>query len=296
MYTLFLTPHGKVFSDVTIARLETDRYLIGCNSIRDYYWIQEHAADYQVEVRNLSGQLCSIGLWGPRVRDLLSFLEAEVPEIPYFGVGNGYIAEVPVVLMRLSYIGEFGYELLTTPDYGLRLWDLVLAAGHEYGIVPIGRGAFEGLRLEKGFRLYGKDVWAEHDPFDAGLGAFVDLKKTTFFGREELLRHRATASRVKLVCLEILDPEIVLLGGEPVISEEGQTIGFVTSGAFGYSIGRSLAFAWVDSQYANPETIVVVRQFRFKTKARTIEEPAFDPGHTRMRISRISSKECAQGE
>jgi glycine cleavage system aminomethyltransferase T/glycine/D-amino acid oxidase-like deaminating enzyme len=296
MYTLFLTPHGKVFSDVTIARLETNRYLIGCNSIRDYYWIQEHAADYQVEVRNLSGQLCSIGLWGPRVRDLLSFLEAEVPEIPYFGVGNGYIAEVPVVLMRLSYIGEFGYELLTTPDYGLRLWDLVLAAGHEYGIVPIGRGAFEGLRLEKGFRLYGKDVWAEHDPFDAGLGAFVDLKKTTFLGREELLRHRATASRVKLVCLEILDPEIVLLGGEPVISEEGQTIGFVTSGAFGYSIGRSLAFAWVDSQYANPETIVVVRQFRFKTKARTIEEPAFDPGHTRMRISRISSKECAQGE
>ncbi|MDW7982946.1 MAG: FAD-dependent oxidoreductase [Thermomicrobium sp.] len=286
IYALFLTPRGTVLSDVTIARVSADRYLIGGNAVRDVQWIRDHGRDMQVLVHDMSGQFCCLGLWGPRISELLHGIGAEIPPLPYFGVGSGFIADVPVLLLRLSFIGEYGYEVLTTPDYGLRLWDLLSSAGRALGIVPIGRGAFEGLRLEKGFRLYGRDVWAEHDPFSAGLEHGVELDKPDFVGRDAVCRIRESPPTRRLVCLEIEDPETVLIGGEPVFSESGTRVGFSTSGAFGNSVGKSLAFAWLAASEADPGTRVRVRQFRHEVSARVLGEPAFDPTHDRMRAPR----------
>lgn len=258
-YALMLDARGGIRSDVTIARLSATRFQVGCNGARDVAWIADHAEGH-VTVRDVTGGTCCLGLWGPRARDVLAPLaDADVSHAAFrpFRARELHVGEVPVLAMRLSYAGELGWELSTSADYGLRLWDLLVHAGARHGVRPAGRGALAGLRIEKGYRAWGTDMWSEHDPDEAGLGFAVATGAGDHLGRTALERRREQAPRRRLVGLRIEDGTVVL-GSEPVGPPGGRAAGFVTSAAYGYTVGASLAYAWVPAALAAEGTPVEV--------------------------------------
>jgi dimethylglycine oxidase len=286
VYTLMLGEDGGIRSDLTIARLAEDRFQVGANGNLDLDWLERHAPDDgSVAVRDITAGTCCIGLWGPRARDLLAPLttsDVSNEAFRYFRAAELLVGNVPVTALRLSYVGELGWELYTTADMGLKLWDTLWEAGQRHGVVAGGRSAFGSLRLEKGYRSWGTDMTTEHDPFEAGLGFAVRMGKGDFVGRAALEgRGEATATR-RLACLVLDDSTAVVMGKEPVF-DEGRSIGYVTSAAFGYSVGRSIAYAWLPSPAAAVGTRLAISYFGEKLPATVTAEPLFDPGMERLR-------------
>ncbi len=284
-YTLMLDATGRIRSDITVARLADDRFQVGLNGPRDLAWLREHADD-RVVVRDATGGSCCVGLWGPRARDVLAPLaSADVSHeaLRPFRAAEFMVAEVPVTALRLSYVGELGWELYTSAEFGLRLWDLLLRAGAEHGVIAAGRGAFSGLRIEKGYRAWGTDMWSDHDPDEAGLGFAVRPCKGDFVGRDALLRRRERPPARRLRCLTV-DDGTVVLGSEPVFEPgDRAAIGFVTSAGYGYSVGRSLAYAWLPAELADEGTGVEIGYFGRRHRATVTSDPMFDPSMQRMR-------------
>ena len=199
VYSLLLDERGGIRSDVTIARLGSERFLIGANGNLDVEHLTRRSEDDRgVAVRDVTSGTCGVGLWGPRARDVLaSVVDADVSNeaFGYFRARELWIGNVPVTALRVSYVGELGWELYTTADMGLKLWDTLWAAGREHGLIAAGRSAFGSLRLEKGYRSWGVDMTTEHDPYEAGLGFAVRMDKGDFVGREALVGKRSETAR-----------------------------------------------------------------------------------------------------
>jgi glycine cleavage system aminomethyltransferase T/glycine/D-amino acid oxidase-like deaminating enzyme len=285
-YTLMLDEKAGIRSDITVARLEENHFQLGLNGPRDIEWMERHLSeDGSVQVRDITGGTCCVGAWGPVARELVQSLSLDDLSNEAFGFFKAkkiYVGEVPVVALRVSYVGELGWELYTTADLGLRLWDLLWEAGRPLGVIAGGRGAFSGLRLEKGYRMWGTDMTTEHDPYEAGLGFAVKIDKGDFVGREVLLRRKEEGLRRKLSCLLLDDPRVVIMGSEPVYSE-GRAVGYVTSAAYGYSIGQSIAYAWLPPGLSEEGAKVEIEYFGERHGAVLAEEPLFDPAMKRMR-------------
>ena len=286
VYTLLLDEHGGIRSDLTIARLGTDRFQVGANGNLDLdHLIRTAPDDGSVTVRDITAGTCCIGLWGPRARDILAPLtDADVSNegLGYFKGRELWIGNVPVTALRLSYVGELGWELYTTADMGRTLWDTLWAAGQEHGLVAAGRSAFGSLRLEKGYRSWGTDMTTEHDPFEAGLGFAVRMDKGEFVGREALAARQAAGPGRRLAALVIDDREAVVMGKEPV-EIDGRTVGYVTSAAYGYSIDAPIAYAWLPAEAAEPGRAVTIRYFGEAVSATVAQDPLFDPEMRRLR-------------
>lgn len=285
-YTLLLDEAGGVRSDLTVARLAPDLFQVGANGPQDLHWLRRHLpADGSVQVRDITAGTCCIGVWGPLAHALVQPLTRDdfsYPAFGYFKARRTHIGSVPVTALRLSYVGESGWELYTTADLGARLWDTLWAAGQEHGVVAAGRSAFNSLRLEKGYRAWGQDMTVEHNPYEAGLGFAVRLDKGDFVGRGALEALSGTAPRQRLTCLTLDDPRHVVMGGEPV-HVDGAAAGYVTSAAFGYTVGRTVAYAWLPASAAAPGTGVQIGYFADLLPATTAEEPLFDPKMARLR-------------
>ena len=285
-YTLLLDTDGGIRSDITVARLGHDRFQVGANGNLDLDWLTRHLpADGSVAVRDITPGTCCLGLWGPRARDVLQPLTSDdfsSNGLKYFRGRQTYLGNVPVTALRLSYVGELGWELYTTADMGQKLWDTLWAAGAEHGLIAAGRGAFNSLRLEKGYRSFGTDMTFEHDPWEAGVGFAVKADKPEFVGRQAALRRRDRVSR-RLSCLTLSQPGATVLGNEPVYSADGAVVGYVTSAAYGYTIGAGIAYAWLPAELSTPGTDVRIGYFDSLLSARVAEEPLFDPKMTRLR-------------
>ena len=283
-YTLMLDHAGGVLSDLTVTRHGPDRFQVMANGPLDTDRLLRHAPA-GVAVRDVTGGWCCVGLWGPRAREVLQPLtrtDVSNEAFRYFRARQLSVAGVPVTALRLSYVGELGWELYTTADLGLRLWDVLWEAGRPHGVVAGGRSAFDSLRLEKGYRRWGTDMTAEHDPYEAGLGFAVRPGKGDFVGRAALEgRSEGTATR-RLTCLLLDDPAAVVLGKEPVLLD-GVPAGYVTSAAHGYTVGRTVAYAWLPAAAATPGTPVEVEYFGRRLAARTSAEPLVDPSMSRIR-------------
>lgn len=291
-YTLMLDERAGIKSDMTVARLGPDRFQIGCNGPRDVDWFERNAPrDGSVHIRDMTGGMCCIGVWGPRARDLVQQVsDADFSETGhrFFRAREVFLGPVRVVAMRLSYVGELGWELYASADLGLHLWDLLWQAGQPLGVIAGGRGAFDSLRVEKGYRFYGRDMWTAHDPYEAGLGFTVNLDKGEFIGRDALLRRKEEGPRRLLTCLTLDDPSRVVMGSEPVYAGD-EPIGFVTSAAYGYSIGRGIAYAWLSPGFSDPGTPLHVEYFGERLAATASREPLFDPGMERMRARAVAA-------
>ncbi|MFJ7999392.1 FAD-dependent oxidoreductase [Streptomyces sp. NPDC096310] len=283
-YTLLLDEAGGIRSDLTVARLGERLFQVGANSGQDLDWLLRHAPD-DVLVRDVTSGTCCVGVWGPLARALVQPLTRDDfshQAFGYFRAGRTWIGDVPVTALRLSYVGELGWELYTGADTGPRLWDTLWEAGRDLGVIAAGRGAFDSLRLEKGYRAWGRDMTTEHDPYEAGLGFAVRMDKGDFTGRDALADRAAQAPGRRLVCLTLDDPAAVVLGKEPVYVD-GSALGYVTSAGYGYTVGRTVAYAWLPAAHAVPGTAVSVEYFGEKVPATVAEEPLFDPGMSRIR-------------
>jgi glycine cleavage system aminomethyltransferase T len=283
-YTLMLDHRGGIRSDLTVARLDEDRFQVGCNGPLDFYWISRWADERSdVTVRDITGATCCIGLWGPLARELLQSLTDDDLSFGYFRARDIFVREVPVTALRLSYVGELGWELYASADLGLRLWDLLWVAGRPLGAIAGGRGAFDSLRLEKGYRAWGKDMSTEDDPYQVGLGFAVKLDKQGFVGRDALLeRGRADVPNRRLSCLTLDEPGRVVMGKEPVY-HDGEVVGFVTSAAYGYSVGCGIAYAHLPAVLGEPGTSVAIEYFGERLPATVATEPLWDPKMERLR-------------
>jgi glycine cleavage system aminomethyltransferase T/glycine/D-amino acid oxidase-like deaminating enzyme len=286
VYTLLLEEHGGIRSDLTIARLDDDVFQVGANGQLDLDWFERHLPDDgSVHVRDVTAGTCCIGLWGPRARDVLAPLTGDDVSnagFGYFRAERLHVGHVPVTALRLSYVGELGWELYTTADMGRKLWDTLWEAGQPHGIVAAGRSAFGSLRLEKGYRSWGTDMTTEHDPYQAGLGFAVRMDKGDFVGRSALKGRAETTTGPRLTCLTLEDREAVVLGKEPVFAD-GLPAGYITSAAYGYSVGRSIAYAWLPAEVSTPGRAVEIEYFGERLRAVVAAEPLFDREMARLR-------------
>ena len=189
------------------------------------------------------------------------------------------VGRVPCLALRVTYVGELGWELYCPAELGLALFDALWEGGREHGLVVGGYKAIDSLRLEKGYRVWGSDITPEDTPFEAGLGFAVKLGKGDFLGREALAS--ATQPERVLRCLTLEDPRAVSLGSEPV-RVEGELVGRVTSGGYGYTVEKSIAYAYVPSEYVLG-TPVEVEIFGEWVAGEITAEPLFDPAGERIR-------------
>ena len=284
-YTMVLDDAGGVRSDVTVARLSPEVFQVGVNGNLDFdYFRRQAPSDGSVTVRDITGGTCCIGVWGPRARDLVSALSRDDfsnEAFKYFRCKQVRIAGVPVTAMRLSYVGELGWELYTTAEHGLRLWDALWAEGQRHNVIAAGRAAFNSLRMEKGYRSWGTDMTTEHNPFEAGLGFAVRAQKDGYVGHDALASVSDETVERRLVCLTIDDGTSVVLGSEPVFVD-GSPAGYVTSAAFGHTVGAPIAYAWLPAS-AGVGTGVEIQYFDRRVAATVVAEPLVDPEMTKLR-------------
>jgi glycine cleavage system aminomethyltransferase T/glycine/D-amino acid oxidase-like deaminating enzyme len=284
-YTLLLDEAGGVRSDLTVARLADDRFQVGANGNIDLdYFRRQASQDESVQVRDITGATCCIGLWGPRARDVVQALSRDDfsnENFKYFRTKPVRIAGIPVTAMRLSYVGELGWELYTSAEYGLRLWDALWAAGQKHHVIAAGRAAFNSLRIEKGYRAWGTDMTTEHNPYEAGLGFAVSTKKPDFVGHEALQGISASTIERRLATVVIDDGVSVVMGNEPVFLGD-KPVGYVTSAAFGHTVGAPVAYAWLPAS-ANEGTRIEIQYFDRRIAATVAAEPLFDPEMKRIR-------------
>ncbi|SEF66904.1 Glycine cleavage system T protein (aminomethyltransferase) [Nonomuraea solani] len=272
-YTLLLDVEGGIRSDLTVARLNEDTFQVGANGNLDLDWLAGHAPG-GVRVRDLTPGTCCVGVWGPQARELvqgLTDMDLSHENFRYFSCKSGYVGQVPVLALRVSYVGELGWELYTSADMGLKLWDTLWAPGLA---IAGGRAAFNSLRLEKGYRLWGVDMTTEHDPYEAGL-AFAVRPDKDFIGRDAL------SADVTRRLVPLLSTEVVM-GKEPV-RHGGRTVGYVTSAAYGHTIQRPIAYAWLPAELAEPGTHVDISYFGRRVPAEVAAEPLYDPGMEKIR-------------
>ena len=238
-----------------------------------------------MQLRDVTGTLCCLGLWGPRARDVIrrvSDAAFDNESFPYFSARRVEVGEVPILALRVSYVGELGWELYAPAEYGARLWHLLWDAGQPAGIIAAGRAAFESLRLEKGYRLWGADMHTEYNPYEAGLGFAVKPKKGDFVGREAIAPVQTAGPARRLSCLTLDEPGAVVMGKEPVWAG-GQVVGYVTSAAYGFSIGAGIAYAYLPSALATAGTPVEIEYFGRCLPATVAADPLFDPEGARVR-------------
>ena len=288
-YTAMLTPNGGIKCDLTVTRLAEDRFMIvtgGAMGLHDLDWIEAHLPhDGSARLTDISSGHCCIGLWGPRARDLLSRVcEDDVSDdaFPYLTAQRITVAELPVLALRISYVGELGWELYVPFDQGLRLWDILWEAGRPLGLIAAGGGAFDSLRLEKGYRLWGQDIHTEYNPYEAGIGFAVRMSKHGFIGRDALEKIRAEGVSRRLCCMTLNDPEAVVMGKEPIMDGD-RVLGYVTSANYGHTIGRGVAYGYLPSAHAEEGTGVDILYFGERLPATVAKEPLYDPRGTKMK-------------
>ncbi|MCV7281020.1 FAD-dependent oxidoreductase [Mycolicibacterium flavescens] len=277
-YTLLLDENGGIRSDITVARLAERRYQVAVNSPLDYDWLLRHAPD-GVTIRDITGGTCGIGVWGPRARNMVQPLCADDlshEAFKYFRARQTYLGAIPVTMLRVSYVGELGWEIYTSAEYGAALWDLLYDAGKPHGVVAAGRIAFNSLRIEKGYRLSGTDITTEHHPAAAGLQFAVRADKD-FIGKAAL----DTAPRTLLRSIVFDDPAAVALGKEAVYVDD-RCVGYTTSAGYSATVGRTIAYAWLPAHIAVGDTVVV--DYRGTRHTAVVHaDPVVDPDMARIR-------------
>jgi 4-methylaminobutanoate oxidase (formaldehyde-forming) len=285
-YTQMLNARGGIECDFTVTRLAEARFWIVTGTAfgqHDLAWIRQHApADGSVTVTDLTSSFACFGLWGPCAREILDPLttaDLGNEAFPYMQARQIAVGSVPCLALRVTYVGELGWELYCATEYGGALWDAIWDAGREHGLVAGGYKAIDSLRLEKGYRVWGADITPEDTPFEAGLGFAVKLDKAGFVGREVLVE--STEPERRLRCLTLADPRAIALGSEPVRVGDA-LVGRVTSGGYGYTVEKSIAYAYLPAQH-DVETEVAVEIFGEWVPGMVAVEPLHDRQGERIR-------------
>jgi glycine cleavage system T protein (aminomethyltransferase) len=268
-YNLLLNDRGGVVDDVIIYRVKPEAYFICVNASnieKDFAWIRDHARG-AVEVDNQSAMYAQLALQGPAAQAVLQPLTSlQLAELKSFHFAFADVAAVRCTVARTGYTGEDGFELYCHAKDGEKLWDDLLSAGAPAGLVPVGLGARDTLRLEKAYPLYGHELDESTTPLEAGLEWVTKLSKPAFIGREVIVKQKTDGVRRKLVGLELLQPGIAR--GDYQLLKNGTNVGHVTSGTMSPTLGKAIALGYVSSEESGLDNVidVEIRSRRVPTK------------------------------
>ncbi len=290
-YTQMLNRRGGIECDFTVTRVREELFSIVTGTAfgnHDLSWIRRHAPhDGSVRCTDVTARWACFALWGPRARDILAPLADEALDFPYMQMRELAVGDVPVRALRVTFVGELGWELYCPTEYGAGLWRTLWQAGREHELLAGGYRAIDSLRLEKGYRVWAADITPEETPYEAGLG-FCVRKQGGFIGACALgvggggeNRPQPTAPSKRLRCIVLEDPRSVALGNEPV-RIDGEIAGRVTSGGYGYTVERSIAYAYVPVE-VEVGTAVEIDIFGEWVAGVVAREPLFDPAGERVR-------------
>ncbi len=280
-YTQMLNARGGIECDFTVTRVEEELFSIVTGTAfgnHDLSWIRRHLPeDGSVRCADVTARWSCFALWGPLAREILGPLCDDPLEFPYMTMRELAVGDVPVRALRVTFVGELGWELYCPAEYGSGLWRALWEAGGAHGLVAGGYRAIDSMRLEKGYRVWAADITAEDTPREAGLG-FCVRKTGGFIGADAL---EGAEVRRRLRCLVLGEPRSVALGNEPV-RVGGEIVGRVTSGGYGYSVERSIGYAYLPAE-VEIGTAVEVDIFGEWVAGEVAGEPLFDPRGERIR-------------
>ena len=236
-------------------------------------------------IHDATAAYACFGIWGPATRGILGPLtsaDLSNEAFPYLSACRLSIGAVPCLALRVTYVGELGWELYCPSEYGATLWDTLWEAGTPHGMLAGGYRAIDALRVEKGYRVWSSDITPEDNPYEAGLGFAVKLDKSAFVGRDALRAIKDAGPARRLRCLVVDDPRAVTLGSEPV-RVEGAITGRVTSGGYGFRVEQSLAYAYLPAASADIGRRVEIEVFGTWIGATVVKDPVWDPTGERIR-------------
>ncbi len=286
--TPMLNEAGKLIGDFTICRLTADRFfLVGTYAAETYYlrWFERYPPPAGVVVRPCAMQYVGLSVAGPRSRDLLQTLvrdDLSTPAFPFMTFRQVDVGMVPTLMGRVSFTGDLGYEMWVTTEYQRALYDTLKIAGADFGLRSIGGRALNSLRVEKGFGSWAREFRPIYGAFEAGLDRFVDFKKGEFVGREAALAEKNGGGKLRLCTFTIDAGDADALGDEP-IWHDGKVVGWVTSGAYGHRVGKSIALGYIPKELATADSgfeIELIGEMRTATRQ---NGAPFDASGTRMR-------------
>ena len=305
VYTPILDENGGFRSDLTIMRLAHDRFRVvtgAAHGMVDLKWFADRLPDTGAQIADLTSSWTTIGLWGPRARDILGELtSADVSHEGFrFGTARRIeIGSLEVLASRISYVGDLGWELYVPMESGLKLWDMLMEAGHEHGLIPVGLGVYGTTgRIEKGYRAFGAELDSERSVVEVGMSR-PKVKSQDFIGRAAHLRHREEEPKTVLCSLTVDDhtsasgEKRYMLGGEPIVSAEGQPLvdghgrpAYVTSAGSAPSLGKHVLMAFLppaEAVLGNQLQVVYMEEFYPVTVASVDSTPLFDPDNKCIR-------------
>lgn len=285
-----LNEAGKLIGDFTLANLGDDAFLlIGSGIAEDYHmrWFETHLPDDDsVSFDCLNLGLVGLSIAGPRSRDVLqklTHLDLSDPALPFMGIVEIDLGMAPVILGRVSYTGDLGFELWMKPEYQRYLFDLIMEAGAEFGITLFGLRALNALRVEKSFGSWSREYRPLYGPVEAGLGRFIAYgKEADFIGKAAAIEEKAAGGALRLVTFVVDAKDADVLGDEP-ISLDGQVCGWVTSGGYAHAAGVSVAMGYVPKEVSLTEEGWQIEVLGEMLIARLQPHPIFDANGSRMR-------------
>ncbi|MHB1570534.1 MAG: GcvT family protein, partial [Solirubrobacteraceae bacterium] len=306
VYTPVLTPSGGFKADLTIMRMDENVFRVvtgGAWGMSDLKWFSDHLPqDGSAQIHDQTNAWTTLGLWGPRARDILSSVTSDDVShegFPFARWKEIEVGPLSVVASRISYVGDLGWELYVPIEQGARLWDIVSEAGASHGAVPVGAGVYGTTgRLEKCYRAYGAELEGEYNVVEAGM-AWGPVKEQAFIGKEAHVRHRAEPQAATMCTLTVDDHtsssgvKRYMLGGEPILTADGDPItdahgrrAYVTSAGAGPSVGKHILMSYLPPEHAQVGASLQVQYMgeRYPVTVQTTDStPLFDPDNSRIR-------------
>ena len=284
-----LSPSGHMKGDLTLMRLAEDRFrIIGSGYLQEYHmlWFERHLGDFDVELGNCSDDLTAIAIAGPASRELMRSVangDFDTAAMPFMSVRTMDVGLAKAQVARVSFTGELGYEIYVPATFAGAVYDQVLAAGRKFDIRPFGNRALVSMGMEKSFGVWSREFTPDYTPAMCGMDRWIDYDKADFVGREAALADRDEEPEHRLVALEIDAGEADAWGYEPIRHGE-EYAGYVTSGAYGHRVGKSLALGYIKTPcLRSPAGDFSVHLVDGRRPARVLSEPPYDPGASKMR-------------
>lgn len=279
LYTPMCYENGTIVDDLLVYRLGEDRFFLvvnASNSDKDFAWMQQVAKAFpNLELKNVSDQWAQLALQGPKAEEILQpLVDANLADIAYYWVRpHTKVDGVDCLVSRTGYTGEDGFEIYCPWDEAVHLWETILQAGADKGLIPTGLGARDTLRFEAKLPLYGHEIDDKTTPIEAGLGMFVKLDKPAFNGKDVLARQKAEGVSKKLVGFEMVERGIAR-GGYP-IAKDGKEIGYVTTGSFSPTLDKNIGLGYVPPALAAVDTEFDIVIRGKGVKAKVIKTPFY---------------------
>jgi dimethylglycine dehydrogenase len=284
-----LLPSGHLKGDLTVMRLGRDKFMItGSGYLQEFHmlWFEQHSAGRNVRIVNRSDEMSAIAIAGPASRELMELAasgDVDKESMPFMSVQSMDVGLAPCLVARISFTGELGFEVYAPTVYARGLYDHLSQTGRKLGIRPFGTRALVALGMEKSFGIWSREFTPDYTPAMCGFDRFIDYDKADFIGREAALADREANPEHRLVTLEIDTDDADAWGYEP-IWHQNEIAGFVTSGTYGHTVRKSLALAYLKSQYLDSSSdefsVHIVDQRR---PATLLREAPYDPAGLRMR-------------